>query len=94
MQIELKKPQEKAEETYAIGDVLLVSQEGCRVGEAIMLCNIGCEVYPICMRTGNYYTGYSSDFESMKSVSADVVYYLLGSTTTIIRKLNVKLVEV
>jgi len=93
MQIELKNPQEKAEETYAIGDVLLVSQDYCRE-EVVMLCNFGGKVSAYCLRNGNHYTSRPADFNYKHDLGTDVVEYVIGSVSKIIRKLNVKLVEV
>jgi len=94
MQIELKSPQEKAEETYAIGDVLLVGQAGCQ-SEVVMLCGFGGRLYVHCLRNGNHYSTNSPELSTSKGIlDRGTVEYAIGAASTIIRKLNVKLVEV
>jgi len=90
MQIELKSPQEKAEETYAIGDVLLVShnEEEKVVGlfnydNSLTIFTMGCD----------WWTDRTIKFTNRDALTLKEVSYVLGKAE-IIRKLNVKLVEV
>lgn len=88
MQIELK-PKQVKEETYAIGDVLLLEE-----GDAVMLCNVNNKLVAICLRNGNWWNTPIEYHGRGLPISPEIVAKAIGEESNIARKLNVKLVEV